>query len=567
VIDIAELSKYASTNAEVDAISKRSDPVFWAQNSGIKLLGNTSFSLDGCEYMGDVMRDRARHIGVIKGAQARITTAFMLREIHALIYGKYTQGSIYYFPSETAVTDFSKSRFGPLIDDNASIRKHLRSTNSASLKRVGDAFLALKGCRSNSPIKDNKDSDAVRTFPADSVIRDERDRFDDIMADMTNDRLLNSKIKREVDLGTPTIPDVGMDKIFGESDQKHRQIKCHACGGYTCIAREFPNSVRYRKSDSHARHLPYFGCIKCGKEIFPLEDGEFVADFPSKYSKDYPDEGISAYHISHFITPNCNLSIVMADYEKALQDSSLMGKFYNKYLGFAYIDIEDRLLEQDVLNCCGESVMKSSSVEPTCMAADIMKTNRVVIAEKHGKEKAKIIKMARVSGFDALFDLLIAYNVRSAVICLRPYEESFRKFQQRVYNYDSGIKVFGSEYDTGKQRILKKEDEKAGVYVIARTEMMDKSQRWIRSGNLEIPRNCDEVKIFAKECCNTAKVLEVNDDTGDRVYRYRPVGDKQEHYRHCVNYLMLALDNLHVIKKPFPFKGGQSDYDPLTWGL
>ena len=188
----------------------------------------------------------------------------------------------------------------------------------------------------------------------------------------------------------------------------------------------------------------------------------------------------------------------MQKYENALLDKSLMGTFYNKYLGFSYIDIEDRLLQQDVFDCCGNDVMKTHSTEPTAMAADIMKTNRVVIAEKKGDEKAKIIYMARVSGFDALFALVQQFNVRSAVICLRPYEESFRKFQQRVYDYDPQVKVFGSEY-RDKQRTLAKVDEQSGVYVVHRTEMMDKSQRWIRSGNLEIPRKCEEVNIFAKE--------------------------------------------------------------------
>ena len=57
------------------------------------------------------------------------------------------------------------------------------------------------------------------------------------------------------------------------------------------------------------------------------------------------------------------------------------------------------------------------------------------------------------------------------------------------------------------------------MYSLGRTEIMDKSQSWIRSGKLEIPAKCEEVKIFAKECCNNAKTLEVNTDTGDRVFR------------------------------------------------
>jgi DNA-directed RNA polymerase subunit RPC12/RpoP len=545
------------------------DPVLWAIKNRIKLLGDIPFTLDGCQYMADIMRDPARHIAVIKGTQARITTVFMLREIHALINGLRPQGSLYYFPTEKDVEKFSKTRFSPLITDNLVIKKHLKSTNSVSIKKVRKSFLCLLGGKATSVIQGKKDSGAVRTTSGDCVARDERDLFDDGMAEMTNDRLLNSKLKLEIDLGSPTIPDIGIDRIFGKSDQKYRMIKCASCNTCTSLALDFPKSIRYRKGES-GRYLPYYGCIKCGKEIF-VSDGTFIPKHPDKYNPKYPKEGISGYHVSHFITPNCDLGLVMADWEEAQIDSSKLGRFYNTYLGFAYIPVEDRLSQQDVFNCCGNDVMKSSSATVTAMSADIMKSaNRVVIAEKKGSGKAKIIYMARVQGFDALFDLVQKYNVKSAVICLRPYEESFRKFQERCYNYDKTIKVFGSEY-IDKQKVLTKTDEKSGVYSVARTEMMDKSQTWVRSGKLEIPRMCDEVKIFAKECCNTAKTLETNENTGDRVYRYRPLGDKQEHYRHSVNYLILALQNITDYNAGLVTVGGpmsrSESYEPLGWGL
>lgn len=543
------------------------DPVFWALKNKIKLIGGTEFTLDGCEYMGDIMRDKARWRAIMKGTQARITTAVMTESIHALRYGKYPQGIIYYFPTEKDVEKFSKTYFGPLIADNYCIKKHLKNTNSVFSKKVAKSFLTLSGASATKIIQGKKDSGSVRTTPGDMVVRDERDLFDDDMAGMTFDRLLNSKFKREVDLGSPTIPDVGIHKIFLTSDQKFRMIKCEACNGYTCIAEEFPNSIKFKKETSHSRYTPYFACVKCGKEIF-TRNGEYVAKFPDRYNPKYPMEGCSGTHVSHFVTPNCDLRIVMDKWEKAQSDSSEMGLFYNRFLGFPFIPVEDRLRPQDVFDCCGDDHMATRSSTVTAMAADIMKTNRVVIAEKKGKEKAKIIYMARVSGFDALFDLCKQFNVRSAVICLRPYEESFRKFQEKCARQDPRIVVYGSEYKD-KQRNLLKTDEKSGIYSLHRTEAMDGSQSWIRSGQLEIPRMCEEVKIFAKECCNTAKTLETNENTGDRVYRYREVGVGGEHYRHCVNYLKLALLNLRGNDRPMVTigAGGQEDYNPMTYGL
>jgi hypothetical protein len=442
-----------------------------------------------------------------------------------------------------------------------------------NIKQVGKAFLSLLGASATSNIEGKKDGTNVRSTPADEVVRDERDLFDDAMAEMTFDRLLNSDFMKEVDLGSPTMPDVGIDKVFGDSDQKFRMVKCQSCNGYTCIAEEFPNSIKFKRDTTHERYIPYLACIKCGKEIHP-KYGEYVAKFPDKYNSEYPMEGISGYHVSHFITPKMQLGLVMKKWDEAQSDSTKLGLFYNRYLGFSYIAIEDRLVRQDVFNCCGDDQMKTRSEVGTAMAADIMKTNRVVIAEKKKNGGAKIIYMARVSGFDALYDLVGQFNVRSAAVCLRPYEESFRKFQAKCAKRDPKVTVFGVEYPgSDKQRNLVKTDEKSGVYTLARTEAMDGSQAWIRSGKLEIPRKCEEVNIFAKECCNTAKTLETNEKTGDRVYRYRPVGDKQEHYRHCVNYLKLALLNLHdyQIQRDLLSVGVSEDeseeYDVLRHGL
>jgi phage terminase large subunit GpA-like protein len=553
-------------NKETDENMMQVDPCFWAIRNQIRLMGGVVFTLKGCGYMADIMNDPARYITVMKGTQARITTLFMLRAIHSLIYKVYPKGVIYYFHNKDSVEDFSKTRFGPLIASNPCIKEHLRNTNSVFAKQVGNAFLTLKGASATKFIEGKKDSGAVRSTPADEVIRDERDLFDEDMAGMTFDRLLDSEFKKETDLGSPTIPDIGIHKVFSQSDQKFRMIKCEACNGYTCIAEEFPESVKFRKDGDRFR--PYFACVKCGREIDP-SSGEYVAKFPSRYNPKYPKEGISGYHVSHFITPHCDLSLVMTKWDEAQRDASKMGLFYNRFLGFPYIAIEDRLRQQDVFNCCGDDQMKSTSFYGTAMGADIMKTNRVVIAEKKGKTGAKIIYMARVSGFDALYELVGRFNVRSACVCLRPYEESFRKFQIRCGKRENKVTVYGVEY-RDRMKLLKKTDEQAGVYTLHRTEAMDNSQAWIRSGKLEIPRKCEEVKVFAKECCNTAKTLETNERTGDRVYRYREVGTGGDHYRHTVNYLQLALLNLYdyQISPSLILAGAQEEnYDPLRFGL
>ena len=418
----------------------REDAPYWAIKNNIMLMGNTPFSLDGCQYMALIMRDEARIMAIMKGAQARGTTTMMVKCSHSLIMRKYPNGIIYYFNSRDAVEEFSKTRMTPFINDNPCIRKHLKSTDSVFIKKVGKSFLTLKGASATVNLKGRKkDASSLRSTPADMVIRDERDLFDDDMVEMTKDRLLASDFKREVDLGTPTMPDFGIAKVFSFSDQKNSMSKCEACGGYTCIVDEFPKSINFTRTNTHEEFRPHFACIKCGKEI-PALDQEFVAK--------YPGREISGYHIPHLITPKCEIPLVLERWEEAQADGSKMGTFYNSMLGLPYIASEDRLTETDVFACCGGDVMRTdTSITQTAMGVDVGKQyHTVVIAEKVDDKRAKVIYLCRVKGFDAVHDIAKKYNVKSAVVDIRPYEESFSKFQKA-----EPYRVYGAEYKD-KQR-------------------------------------------------------------------------------------------------------------------
>ncbi len=555
------------TDPKLNSKLMQIDSCYWAVANRIKLMGNTTFTLDGCAYMGEIMRDLARYISVMKGTQARITTAFMLTSIHALRYGLYPQGVIYYFPSRDAVEDFSKTRFTPLINDNPCIKRHLRSTDSVFAKKVGKAFLTLKGATATKNLKGRKkDSSAVRSTPADMIIRDERDLFDDIMVEMTKDRLLNSDFKREVDLGSPTMPDFGIAKTFDISDQKNSMSKCESCGSYTCLVDEFPNCVKYKRDSTHDRFAPYFACIKCGNEI-KATDQEFVAKYPDKYDPNYPNEGVSGYHIPHLITPKCEVQLVMDRWDEAQADGSKMGTFYNSILGLPYIASEDRLTETDVFACCGNDVMRTGiSLSQTAMGVDVGKRyHTILIGERIDDKRAKVIYACRVKGFDAVYDVSVKYNVKSAVICLRPYEEEFNKFRD---SHSGKMRIFGSEYNPSyKQKTYMKTDEKAGVYTLHRTQAFDKSHSWIKNRQIEFPRQCEEINEMAKQICNCAKILEETEE-GDRIYKYIKLGD--DHYRSALNYLQIALGDLtnyQGMSAPGYAMAGGGDYDPLEYGL
>ena len=522
----------------------KADSVYWAVHNKIRLLGGTEFTMEGCQYLEEIMRDDSDEKAIMKGAQARMTTAFMIDAIHGLIHNKYPQGVIYYFPTEKSVEAFSKTRFSPLVADNPCIKMHLHSTDSVSIKRVGETFLRLFGASATKIIQGKKDGTSVRSEPADYVIRDERDLFDDSIVRMTKDRLQNSKIAKEVDLGTPTIPDYGISKLFNESDQRHWLIPC-SCGEDTCLVVEFPNCVKWKGDE------PYFACKKCSMPIEPHR-GRWVAK--------HPERRVAGWHVSHLITPHVKLHKLMDRWVKDQRDGNI-GEFYNGVLGLPYIPAENRLRESDVFACCGNDIMRTDiSISETALGADIGKHyHTIVIAEKIDKTRAKIIYMARVKGFQEIHDIAKKYNVKSAVIDRRPYEEEFEKFQQAAK-----FRVFGAEYKD-RQKAFQKTDEQTGTYSLLRNQIFDKTHAWIVNGEIEIPRKCAEVEEFARQMCNCAKVLEET-EAGDRVYRYIKLGD--DHYRSAVNYLYMALQDLTAYQgmgtPGYGVEEEVNDWNPIT---
>jgi hypothetical protein len=526
------------------------DMCFWAKQNRIKLMGGTEFTLEGCEHLGEIVRDGSVEKCVQKGAQARITTLFMLDAIHGLIYNQYPQGVIYYFPTEKAVEGFSKTRFSPLVDDNPAIKKFLKNTNSVSVKKVGKAFVSLLGAKATQSLQGKKDGTAVRSTPADYVIRDERDLFDESMVRMSKDRLQNSKIGKEVDIGTPTIPDYGISRCFNESDQRYWLTQCESCNEWTSIVEEFPSCVRY------IDEKPIFVCRKCGKGI-RSQNGQWV--------RKHPESKTAGWLVSHLIHPNLNLAKIMIRWEKDQRDGKI-GEFYNGVLGLPYISAEDRLRDSDVYACCGGDVIRTElSISETAMGVDIGKNyHTVVIGQKVDSKRAKVIYLCRVKGFDALHDIAKKYNVKSAVIDIRPYEEEFNKFQA-----SEPYRVYGAEYKD-KQGGFCKTDDKAGIYSLLRNQIFDKTHQWIKNQEVELPRRCSEIEEFAKQMCNAAKVLEEDEDTGDRIYRYVKLGD--DHYRSAMNYLYMALQDLTASQGMsavgYGNKGGTAkEWNPLTFGL
>lgn len=506
-----------------------SDAAFWAGDAGKVNLGHSTFSFERHEYQRAMMEEDFPRQVFIKGAQMGVSEIQVLKTLHGMIFNRYPKGVLYLFPTGDDCTEFTKSRFNPLIEHNPFIKAHVVNTDSATIKRINKAFLFMRGARATKEIGSGKKSATkLKAIPVDRIVFDERDEMENSMVDLAKERVSHSDVKEEIFLSTPTLPDYGVDAMYKESDQRIWCIKCEHCGKYTCLELEFPTCIQF-----DAAGKAYRACKKCKKEIYPSK-GVWVPQYPQR-SKDLVGWWISQLN-STYIDPGEILRLYRNP------PNGNIGEIMNSKLGMAYVAAENRLNQNEIWAKVGRDLMDTEHDGPACMGIDVGRILHVVIGVKPNDNLLKIVKVARVSSFNDVYDLAKKFNVKCAVFDLFPETRRVREFQ-----HAANFEVFGCQY-MESQRGQAFWDEKDGRVKINRNEILDATHNLVvEPGGLELPRPNAEIEKFVDEMCNVAKVLNTNDETGHREYKYIKVGQKGDHYRHALNYCYLASDRIGLV--------------------
>ena len=514
-------------------------PHYWVQFHKIALQAG-SFSFEGHEYQVEPMKGGARRTCYIKATGGGFSELEILKTLHGCIYGRFPRGALYLFPTSDDVQEFSKSRFGPLIEANPlSIGKYVKShgkgADTATLKKIGDAFLYLRGARlsqSAGPMTDAKESSKLRGIQVDVVKFDESELMDEESLAKARGRMGASHVKEEVYISNPGLPDYGIDAVFQKSDQRYWLRKC-SCGHWFSADDEFPGCVRIRDNGSG-----YIGCPKCGKAV-PFWAGPGTGQWVARVRDN--ESYMTGYHWSHLSSLNNDPAEILDEYQNPPQAN--LGDIYRLRLGLPYVAAEDRLAPGAVKDCCGRELQYANHPGPTAMGVDVGKVKHVLIGFRSGQDRYEIIKTIQLSEWNDIHDIARKYNVKSAVIDIRPYEDEARKFQT-----DEPYRIYLCEYNESTA-ISEQFNEKEMIVRVNRTEIFDRTHRWVMAKQIVIPRQCPDIDEFIKQLCNCAKVLETNKRTGTKVFRYRTLGSGGDHYRNALNYFSLATKFISITSK------------------
>ena len=483
----------------------------WAARR-IRLAGRP-FSFTGHEYLRAIYDDTAQHVVLIKAAQIGGTTWAILRAIHACAMGL---SGMYFFPTRTDVLEFSKSRVTPLLQDNPFLAKLMTDTDTAGLKRIGSAYLYLRGMQSTVGMK---------SVPADWLVFDELDETTPDAKSLAKERMGHSDYKRLVELSNPSLPSYGIDEAYQLSDQRHWTIRCSGCGTWTALDKEFPKKLgedvrilRVREDGS-----VYRACPRCDDEV-DLDRGEWVADFP-----DRPTHG---YLISQLISSKVEPGEILREY----RSTRFPERFYNLKIGVAWADTQNRLTAEEVLSCTGEHAMAEESKDSCTMGVDTGKDLHVVIGRwvRQGRNKGKreIVFLGTRQHYGELDELIKRYNVQGCVIDALPEIHHTREFARRhpgrVYlNYF--LESQRGSYNWNHTDWIVQEN---------RTEALDASRQAVREKKVLLPRGGEVVREFAEHMAADVKQLVEDEDTGAKSFRYVRTGT--DHYSLAFTYECIA---------------------------
>lgn len=454
-------------------------------------------------------------------------------ELHGLIHGRYPRGVLVLFPSKDEVSEFSKARFGPLIAANpTAIGQYVKDTDTANLKRIGDAFLYLRGATLTKALDvGNKESAKLRSISVDKVRFEELDLFDQDSIAKALERMGDSTVKAEVYVSNPTTPDFGIAAKYDQSDQRHWFRYC-PCGGWTCAELEFPNYVMLDKKTGKG----YIACEKCGKPL-SNEPGEWV---PAERAN---TEYMQGYQWSQLTSRNQDPWEILQLYNNP-PDGNIADIVRFK-LGKPYISAHDRLTTQAVLSCCGDQHMLDAHPGPCAMGVDVKQSHKnVVIGIRSGPERYRILRVARCSDRTEVKALHRRFNVKSCVIDIRPLEDWARELQKDLRGHG---RTYLCEYKESSPVGAVFHDN-TGLVTPNRNEICDASHRLVADGRmLELPAKCPEIVQFARECCTLAKVEVIDKKTKSTIFRYIKLkADTPDDYRHALNYFYLAASGHRV---------------------
>jgi len=360
--------------------------------------------------------------------------------INLCFYHSGFQGRIvaYVLPTFGGRDRFVAQRINRILLQSEGYRELLprgKETGNNKLKRFGSGSMLFLG--SNTPV------DFVE-FSADTLIIDELDQCDPVNLAKGKDRLRASSDPKMYRLGNPTLPNMGISKLYTEGTQRLWTTTCSHCGEWqsidwfenvvykTDLGEWLPRDKRVSLKGEEWRSFkgnidPV--CRKCLKPFRRHRCGEWVAEYESRERE--------SYRMTRLDVLSDPLLDLYKEWMLAQGDMNRLSTFYTSVLGQGFEHSGARLTTDHIHQIAIGNELDYGGGEEyrdrmVCMGVDVGSVLNVMISvarevEEFDEEGNSYIGSIRETifvgacrHFEELQDMIIRYHVDCCVIDSMP---------------------------------------------------------------------------------------------------------------------------------------------------
>jgi hypothetical protein len=450
----------------------------------------------------------------------------------ALNYAFYTldgRGNVFYaLPPGPTQGNFAHARVDPAIGASPHILEMAGNVDNVGLKTFSKGLnLYIRG--TSVPKGDPSRAAQLSEAPADVAIIDEFDRVPPAAVPLIRDRLGDSRLRIEIDLSTPTYPDIGIDAEYIGTTMHEPKIQCQECDAWSWLDWTLVRGPV--EDDPHARIV----CPLCHKAI----DREGMwSQGRCKWVARHPKRAVVGVWIPKLVSERADLD-EMWENSQAKRDIDRQA-FWNGDMGLPYEPKGSRLT-REIIAACASPI----EVYPTfpqrarwcAMGVDVGLELHVWIKERTEAGRERTVWAGSVLEWSDLDRLMVQYGVQRCVVDDQPELRLDVEFQNRHRG-----KVWLAQYIENAKAELATWQRGRGIVKMERTKALDEASAKMRLGIDELPADWENTPDILKHLSASIKAKKVLED-GSTIYHFPRTG-KPDHLHHAKAYCEAALSIL-----------------------
>jgi hypothetical protein len=492
-------------------------------------------NFDDFRPLVDLYRSPAPHI-VIKSAVQSGKTTYAL--VDSLAWAATGLNTLYVLPKFEIRDVLVANRLAPLLTEVPEYaRLHRRGgTDTLSMKHWGKATMRFVGSNSITEFKE---------YPADVLLVDELDWCDQRLLPYAYDRLAASPYGFVREFGNPTLPGVGIDDLYENSDRRHWYLPCPTCGEDApvdwehSVVEETASAAQRAESTSSTWRLrdstwtPECGrelaciCPGCGNPFDRLAPGHWVADKPDEAARP------PGFLLNRLMSPFVPLEHLWSDFQGALGNDVLLQQFWNSNLGLAYVPLGGKVTTSLVASCVDPGRRSSDSAEDAVMGVDVGTIIYWEVAIWSGERKV-VLAAGTCRMFEELDQVFAAFRVKACIIDALPEQRKASEFAAR-HARRVWLAFYAGTSDQGRRHWLVHWDDANWAVDVNRTTALGltlaRFQRHLTSLPNDLPPD------YARHVAALVRVAGV-DVTGNPTVKYVSTGP--DHFAHASTYCEIA---------------------------